>query len=209
MADEITEKELKLAARVNELSDAAERPVVTGGGLLSAASNFLMRRVSRGIMTAFLVVFSFYHGWEAYNGSLQNLADLQKKRAEAGSAIAEATALNAKTDRETLALGGMRAELVKLEQEAAAAQAEADAQNTVIGEASVKLQTLRAEIDKTRAEAQAAQVEADAQLQKIDGLPAAVQQKKAEVETAEAEAVAEIQRHKLVVQMGLQIAAWR
>lgn len=199
MTDKITDKELELAAHVNELSDAAERPVVAGGGLLAAATNFLMRRVSRGILAALLVVFCFYHGWEAYNGSLQNLADLQTKRAEAGSAIAEATALNAKTERETLALASMRADLAKLEQQAAAAQVEADAQNTVIGEASVKLLTLRAEIDKARAEALAAKVEADAQLQKINGLPAAVAQKKAEVETAEEEVRAQIEVHRSLV----------
>jgi hypothetical protein len=206
MSDNITDKELKLAERVNELSDAAARPAVAGGGLFAAASNFLMRRVSRGLMTAALTVFIAYQGWEAYNGSLQALADVQAKRAEAGTAIAEANALNAKMDASSVAFASMKAELEKLQQQAAATQADADAQNSVIGDSTVKLQTLRAEIEKTQAEARAAKVEADAQMQKIDGLSAAVAQKKAEVETAEAAAVAEVERHRLVVSQGLQIS---
>jgi chromosome segregation ATPase len=206
MADKITDKELKLAERVDDLSDAAARPVIGGGGLLAAAANFLMQRVSRGLMMAALTIFIAYHGWEAYNGSLQALADLQTKRAEAGTAIAEANALNAKTKAGTLALANMKAELDRLQQQAAETQAKADADNTIINDQSVKLQTIRAEIDKTKAEAQAARVEADAQLQKINGLSANVAQKKAEVETAEAEAQAEIQIHKNVVQESLKRA---
>lgn len=199
MSDKITDKELKLAERVNVLSDAAARPVVGGGGFLSAAANFLMRRVPRGLIIAALTVFIAYHGWEAYNGSLQTLADLQIKHAEAGTAIAEATALKAKTKEGTLALANMKAELERLQQQAAETQAKADADNTIINDQTVKLQTIRAEIDKTKADAQAAKVEADAQLQKINGLPAAVAQKKAEIETAEAEARSEIQSHKYLV----------
>jgi hypothetical protein len=199
MSDKITENELKLADRVNELSDAAARPVVGGGGILAAAANFLMQRVSRGLIIAALTVFIAYHGWEAYNGSQQALADLRTKRAEAGTAIAEANALNAKTKAGTLALANMKAELERLQQQAAETQAKGDADNTIVNDQTVKLQTIRAEIDKTKAEAQAAGVEAAAQLQKINGLPAAVAQKKAEVETAEAEARSEIQSHKYLV----------
>jgi hypothetical protein len=203
MADNITDKELKLAERVNDLSDAAARPVIGGGGLLAAAANFLMQRVSRGLIMAGLTIFIAYHGWEAYNGSLQALADLQTKRAEAGTIIAEATALNAKTKTGTLALANMKVELDRLQQQAAETQAKADADNTIINDESVKLQTIRAEIDKTKAEAQAARVEADAQLQKINGLPAAVAQKKAEVETAEGEAKAKIEAHKFMVKTAI------
>jgi hypothetical protein len=206
MADDITDKELKLAERVNDLSDAAARPVVAGGGLLAAATNFLMRRVSRGIMTAALTVFIAYQGWEAFNGSLQAMADLQIKRAEAGQMAAEAIAINDKTGNSSLILKNMEAELDKLQQQAAAASADADAQNAIIGDASMKLQTLRANLDKTQQEARSAKALADALTQKIDGMPAAVAQKKAEVETAEAEAVAEIQRHRLMVSQGLQIS---
>jgi hypothetical protein len=206
VADQITENELKLAERVNDLSDAAARPVVAGGGLFAAAGNFLMQRVSRGLIMAALAVFIAYHGWEAYNGSLQALANLQAKRAEAGTAIAEATALNAKTKAGTLALANMKAELERLQQQAAETQAKADADNTIINDQTVKLQTIRAEIDKTKAVAQTAGADAAALQQKINGMPASVAQKKAEVETAEAEADAEIQRHRLVVRKGLEIA---
>jgi hypothetical protein len=206
VADQITENELKLAERVNELSDAAARPVVAGGGLFAAAGNFLMRRLSRGLIMAALAVFIAYHGWEAYNGSLQAFADLQAKRAEAGTAIAEANALNAKTKAGTLALANMKAELEKLQHQAAETQAKADADNTIINDQTVKLQTIRAEIDKTEAAAQTARTDAAALQQEINGMPASVAQKKAEVETVEAEADAEIKRHALAVRQGLLFA---
>jgi hypothetical protein len=206
MTNEPTTRELELAGRVNDLSDAAARPVVAGGGLFAAAGNFLMRRVSRGLIMAALAVFIAYHGWEAYNGSLQAYADLRAKRAEAGSAVAEATALRAKTKSGTLALANMKAELERLQQQGAETQAKADADNTIVNDQSLKLQTLRAEIDKTNAEAQTAGIKVAALLQEINGMPAVVAQKKAEVETAEAEADAEIQRHRLIVRKGLEIA---
>jgi cell division protein FtsB len=190
MSDKITENELKLADRVNELSDAAARPVVMGGGLFAQAANFLMRRVSRGIMTTALIVFIAYHGFEAFNGAIQAMADLQQKRAEVGTATAEAKALNAKIAGDSVALATMKNEIDKLEQQAAEVQAKADADNTFMGDATIKLQSIRAEIDKTKAEAKSAKTEADAQLQMIDGLSVAVQQKKAEVETLEEKAKA-------------------
>ena len=49
MAKEPNERELKLAARVNELSDAEAAPTVAGVGMFSLAVNFLMRRVTKGI----------------------------------------------------------------------------------------------------------------------------------------------------------------
>jgi hypothetical protein len=205
MADDITDKELKLAERVNDLSDAAARPVVAGSGLLSAAVNFLTRRVSRGMMMAALTVFVAYHGWQAFNGSLQALADLQMKRAEAGTARAEANSVNTKTKNGTVILDSMKAEIDRLQQQAAATQAEADAANATIGDGTVKLQTLRAELDKTLAEAKAAKVEADAQMQKIDGMPAVVAQKKAEVETAEAALEADVAAQRKFMQNNIRM----
>jgi hypothetical protein len=187
MADKITENELKLADRVNELNDAAALPVVTGGGLFAQVANFLMRRVSRGMILTALIVFVLYHGFEAYNGVSQGVSDLQQKRADVGKATAEAQALNAKIGGDSVALANMKAEIEKQEQQAAEIRVKADADNTYVDDATVKLQSIRAEIDKTKAEAKAAKAEADAQLQLVDGLPLAVQQKKAEVETLEAQ----------------------
>jgi cell division protein FtsB len=187
MSDKITENELKLADRVNELSDAAARPVVTGGGLFAQAVNFLMRRVSRGIMTTALIVFIAYHGFEAFNGALQAMADLQGKRAEVGATIAEEKALNTKVDGETVAVRTMKAEIDRLEQQAAATQAQADAENAKIGDGTVSLQKLRAEIAKTKAEAQEAKAQADAQTQTLNGMPVAVAQKQADVAQLEGE----------------------
>ncbi len=76
MSKEPTEKELELAARVNELDDASMRPAVAGGGLLSAAVNFLMGHVTRGIMAVGLIIFIAYHGWIGVNSVLQLRADL-------------------------------------------------------------------------------------------------------------------------------------
>jgi hypothetical protein len=196
MSDKITDTELKLAERINSLSDAAARPVVGGGGLLSAAANFLMSRVSRGMMAAALTVFIAYHGWEAFNGSLQAMSKLQQKRAEVGQTVAEAVSLNAQIGNDSAALARMKAELEKLQQEERAIRAEADAQNTIIGDNTLKSHTLRAEIDKTKAESQGAQIEANAQTQIIDGMPAKVAQKKAEVETLEEQVKAQVAKQK-------------
>ena len=62
MTGEPTEKELKLAARVNELDDAAARPALGDGGLFAAAVKFLMSRVSRGMMAAALSTSSNGNG---------------------------------------------------------------------------------------------------------------------------------------------------
>jgi hypothetical protein len=190
MTTEPTDKELKLADRVNELSEAAARPVVTGGGLFAQAVNFLMRRVSRGMITTALIFFIGYHGWEAFNGALQSTAKLQGKRAEVGSVIAEITALNTQTKNGNVALDKVAAEIDLLQQQAASIQAEADAQNKMIGDASVSLRTIRAQIAKTEAEAQAARVEVHAQTQRVDDMSINVAQKKAEVETLENQAKA-------------------
>jgi chromosome segregation ATPase len=199
MADEPTEKELKLAARVNELDDAAAQPVLGDGGLFAAAVKFLMSRVSRGMMAAALSIFIAFHAWEAINEAQQSMSELQTKRGEAGKAIAEANALNAMIGNTTIARATLEAELKKTQEQAAAAEADAAAQNEIVNGASIRLQTLRAEIEKTRAEADAAKAEADAQTQIIDGLPANVAQKKAEVETAESEVAKKITTYKYVV----------
>jgi hypothetical protein len=190
MSDKITENELKLADRVNELSDAAALPVVTGGGMFAQAVNFLMLRVSRGMMTTALIAFIAYHGFEAFNGAVQTMADLQQKRAEVGTTVAEVKALNAQIGGDSVALATMKNEIDKLEQQAAEIQAKADADNTVMDDTTIKLQSIRAEIDKAKADAKAAKTEADAQLQMIGGMSVIVQQKKAEVETLEEKAKA-------------------
>jgi hypothetical protein len=200
MSDNITDKELKLADRVNELSDAAARPVVTGGGLFAQAVNFLMRRVSRGMMTTALIVFIAYHGFEALNGAVQAMADLQGKRAEVGTTIAEAESLNTKVDGETVIVRSMKAEIDRLEQQAAATQAEADAQNASIGDGTIKLQTLRAEIAKTKAEAQEAKAQADAQMMIVNNMPVAAAQKKADVALLMGEVQKEVQGFRIMMQ---------
>ena len=199
MSNEPTEKELKLAARVNELDDAAARPALGDGGLFAAAVKFLMSRVSRGMMAAALSIFIAFHAWEAFNEAQQWMSELQTKRAEAGKAIAEANGLNAMAGNSTVARATLEAELSKTQEQAAAAEADAAAQNEIINGASMRLQTLRAEIEKTKAEADAAKAEADAQTQLIDGMPAVVAQKKAEVETDEAAVVKEIEADKFLV----------
>lgn len=200
MSNEPTEKELKLAARVNELGDAAARPTLGDGGLFAAAVKFLMSRVSRGMMAAALSIFIAFHAWEAFNELQQLTAELQTKRAEAGKMIAELVALNGMSGNGTVARATLEAELQKTQEQAAAAAADAAAQNEIVNGASMRLQTLRAEIAKTQAEADAAKAEADAQTQSIDGMPAAIAQKKAEVETQEENVKGEVESHKLIVQ---------
>ncbi|MGD0762517.1 MAG: hypothetical protein ABR929_04870 [Roseiarcus sp.] len=188
MASEPSDKELELAARVNELDDDALRPAVAGSGLLAAAVNFLLGRVTKGIVTAVLTVFIAYHAWEAFNASQQLTADLQIKTAEAGKMIAEAKAITAKTGETTLRFAALQAELDKTQQQAIAAKADADAQNAIVDGASVRLRTLQAELDKTQQQAAAAKADADAQNQIIDGAPMRLVTLRAELEKTRAEA---------------------
>ncbi len=199
MPSEPSKRELELAARVNELDDAAMRTPVGGSGLLAAAVNFLMGRVTRGIMTAALTIFVAYHGWTALNSAQQLVADLQTKQAEVGQAQAEANALNSKAGDATVARATLEAELKKTQEQAAAARADADAQNAIINGASVRLVTLRAELEKTQAEAQQAKADADAQTQIIDGMTMAVAQEKADVAALEAEARKEMTNVRILM----------
>ena len=80
MSQKPTDSELKLAAKVNELEDGAMPPIVSGGGLLVAAVNFLLGKVSRGIMTLCLSLFIAYQSWQAFNSSQQLFNELQSKR---------------------------------------------------------------------------------------------------------------------------------
>jgi hypothetical protein len=188
MANEPSKKELELAARVNELDDAVLRPAVAGSGLLAAAVNFLLGRVSRGIMSSLLIVVIAYHGWEAFNSSQQLTADLQIKTAEAGKMIVEAKAITAKTGETTLRFAALQADLEKTQQQAMAAKADADAQNAIIDGASVRLRTLQAELDKVQQQAAAAKADADAQNQIIDGAPMRLVTLRAELEKTRADA---------------------
>lgn len=199
MSNEPTKKELQLAARVNELDDAAARPVLGDGGLFAAAVKFLMSRVSRGMVAAVLAIFIAFHAWEAFNDSQQWTAELQSKRAEAGKAIAEAGALNKKAGEETTERATRIAEMRKIQAEADAAQAEADAATHSVDGVPARLAQLRAELEQKRADADRAQAEANAALQEINGIPAAVVQKRADVAAAEAEAKSETENIRLML----------
>ena len=203
MASEPTDKELELAARVNELDDAALRPVVAGSGLLAAAANFLMSRVSRWIMVTLLTVVIAYHGWGALNSAQQLMADLRTKQAEVGQAQAEAVALTTKVHDATIARATLEADLQRTQGQAAAAKADADAQNANIGDVSMRLARVRAELEKTKAEADQAKADAGALTQEINGMPMAVAQEQADVAALEAEAKKEIATVRLVMSVGI------
>lgn len=205
MKDNITDKELKLAARIDDLHEDAARPEFSGGGLLSMASGFLFGKVSRGLIAAALILFIGFHAWQGFNDVPQKLADLTAKQSEAGKAIAEANALGGKIGDKTIARATLEAELSKLQSDAQTAEADAEAQATIVNGATVRLQTIRADIAKTQAEADAAKAEADAQLQIITGIPAAIAQKQAEVEQAEASLAAKIQGDIFAIKTDLNV----
>ena len=199
MSQEPTDNELKLAAKVNELEDASIRPVVTGGGLLAAAVNFLLGKVSRGIVTLCLSLFIAYQSWQAFNSSQQLYGQLQSKRAEARTAVSEAIALNTKNGDKTNAQATLESEIRKTQADAQTAEADYLAASHRVDGMSAQLAKIRADIAKAQADADAAKAEADAQNQIIDGLPAATAQKKAEVEAAEAQVANEIESDKYLV----------
>ena len=205
MSDKITDKEIELATRANELREEATRPDFPGGGLLSMASKFLAGKISRVLIMFVLSLYICFHAWQGFNDVPQMLADLTTKQAEAGKAIAEANALGAKIGAETVARATLEAELSNLQAEARTADADAKAQAAIVNGATVRVQTIRAEIAKTQAEADAARAEADALLQNIGGSPAAVAQKRAEVEQLESEVDSTIETLKFSVQTSLKI----
>jgi hypothetical protein len=194
-----SDTELKLASKVIDLEDAAMRPVVSGGGLLASAANFLFGKVSRGIMCLCLGLFIAYHSWQAFNSSQQLFADLRLKRAEAGMAVAEAIALNEKSGEKTNARATLESEIRKTQADAGTAEAELEARRHNVDGMSAQLAKVRADIAKAQADADAAKAEADAQNQFINGLPAATAQKKAEVEAAEAQLQSKLAAQKYLV----------
>jgi len=188
MTSEPTNKELELAARANELADAAALPTGASGGILGQAVNFLMGHVTRGILTAGLAVFIAYHAWAAFNDSQQMVADLQTKRAEVGQAQAEAAALNKKVADTTTAQKTLEAELKKTQADADAAQADAAAATHSVDGMSARVRQLRAELEQKQADAKSAKADAAAALQLFNGVEVAIAQKQAEVASAEATA---------------------
>lgn len=154
MAKEPNERELELAARVNELSDADAAPTVASVGIFALVVDFLKRRVTRGIMTVCLIVFIAYHGWEAFNGSQQAMADLQTKRAEAGQMEAEAAAINANVGGKSMQLETLLAQIGKTQAEADQAKADADAQTQLINGMPVALAQKQADVAALKGEAQ-------------------------------------------------------
>jgi hypothetical protein len=147
MADEPNKRELALAARVNELEDADAAPTVAGVGMFSLAVNFLMRRVTKEIMTIALLMFIAYHGWAAFNDSQQSTADLQTKRAEAGQMEAEAAAINSNAGGGSMQLETLLAQISKTQAEADQAKADAEAQNQMIDGTPAAVAQKKAEVE--------------------------------------------------------------
>lgn len=154
MAKQPNKRELELAARVNELHDAAERPSVAGVGIFSLAVNFLMGHVTRGMMTVGLLVFIAYQGWAAFNDGQQAMADLQTKRAEVGQTQAEAVAINANVDGGPMQLETLLAQVAKTQAEADQAKADADAQTQIFNGMSVAVAQKQADVAALEAEVQ-------------------------------------------------------
>lgn len=201
MKREPTRKELELATQINDLEEAATRPVIMGGGLLAGAVNFLVHKVARGAVLLCLGLFIVYHAWQAFNSSQQLFAQLQLKRAEAGLAIAEAISLNEQSGKKTNAQGMLESEIQKSKADADSAEAELEASRHSVDGMPAKLAKIRADIAKAQADADAAKAEADAQNQLIGGLPAATAQKKAEVEDAESKLRAKLASLKTIVRL--------
>jgi hypothetical protein len=181
MTDEPTLEEIKLAKRVNELDEAATRPQIASGGLLSAAAHFVLNRVSRPVFSSVLVVFIAYHGWEAINTAQQLRADLDTKRAQAGQMSAQADAANARIRDSNVLTAQMQADLEKLQAQARSVEADAAAQNHNLDGQTVRLRTVRAELETVQQQARATKADADAQNEIINGGPMRLQTMRAEL----------------------------
>lgn len=163
-----TERELDLAKRLDALEAQAARPVVAGGGLLSAIANGIISHVPPKLVTGALLVFLIWHGWDYFNKWQQLSAETQALEAKAATIAADADAKGIKIDGLPLRTSKML----------------------------VEIKSLKADIARLQAEGEKVQAEADAQNQRIQGVKLAVLQKQAEVEEAEANADAAVAKTK-------------
>jgi septal ring factor EnvC (AmiA/AmiB activator) len=201
MSEKPTDNEINLAKKVIELDESATRPVIPGGDPVSAATNFVLQRVTKGTITAIVFMIILYQGWMAFNSSKQLVADLQRKRAEVGEAQADAVAVNKRIGEQTTAQRTLEAELQKTKADADAAQAEAEAATHSVDGVPARLAQLQAELQQKQAEAKDAKAEADAALQEIDGIPMALAQKQAEVAAAWAKAKSAVANVRLMTHL--------
>lgn len=188
MKTEPTQAELELAARINDLEDAALRPPVPGGGLFGAAFNFLGSHVPKGLAIAVLAVVIAYHGWDAVNKLQLMQAELGIKHGETGQTQAEARAVNTQAEGATLLQKKLEADLKEIQAKADAAEAEASAATHSVGGATARLRQLRAELEQKRQDARSTRADAEAASQSIHNVEMSVAQKRAEIAQADAEA---------------------
>ena len=146
MAQKPSERELELAARVNELADDEVAPKVASIAMLSLAVAFLRTHVGKGVITFIVAMFVIYQGWAAFNDARQGMADLQAKRAEAGQLEAEATAVNASINGGSVQLETLLAQIAKTQAEADQAKAEANAQTQLFNGMSVAVAQKKADV---------------------------------------------------------------
>src|ERR1700722_7506298 len=101
MTREPTERELDLAKRLDALEAQAARPVIAGGGLLSAVVNGIISRVPAWLLRTALIVFLGWHGWDYFNMWQQQSAETVKLTANAAALAADADAKGVPLDGNT------------------------------------------------------------------------------------------------------------
>jgi hypothetical protein len=167
---QMTERELALAARVKELENAAATNVVPNaqGGVFESFWRTITYIVPPWLAAVALAVFVAHYGFGYYLQGQVTAAETPLRQAKADLETAKAEAANAPDDEGVpMRLATLKTQTDKIAAEAAVARASARALNTQMNGETVALQAAKAQLDKVQNEAGLAQAEADAKSAKF------------------------------------------
>ena len=166
MADQMTEREAALAARVKELEEAQKKATITTaqGGIFEGLWRAVNAVVPPWLAVLGLAVFFGHYGLEAYLGAQVADAETALTLAKKDVEKAKADAANSVDENGTrLRLKQVQEELRLKQAQAAQAQVNADAQTALINGESTKLTEVLTQLAGARNQASLARAKADAE----------------------------------------------
>jgi uncharacterized iron-regulated membrane protein len=161
---QMSERELALAARVKELENAAATNVVTNaqGGVFESFWRTITYIVPPWLAAMALAVFIAHYGFGYYLQGQVTAAETEQRQAKADLETAKAEAANALDDEGVpMRLATLKAQTDKTTAEAALAKANARALNTQVDGANVALRAAKAQLDKAQNEYRLTQTEVE------------------------------------------------
>jgi len=165
MAEEVTEREAALAARVKELEDAQAKGAATiaEGGVFESIWRRITHIVPPWLAAAALAVLVAHYGFGFYLQGQITEAETELQQAKADVETAKSKAANQPADGVPMQLATLKAQVEKTRAEAAAAKASATALAAQVNGESAALQKAKADLDNIQNQARLAQAKADAE----------------------------------------------